>query len=161
MKTTARFFILIFFSISFMFSQSSERISRHAVSYHAGGTGSFFMLEYQFSPIVKKHVRFSLTAGLGYSGFVNEFPAGIEINIGNKNQLLASVQYLPMMIFDLDNVFEDDVVWRYALSPRLGYKRLIQGKYNVFFFEAYASPLFFTDDGQFLPWGGLAVGGYF
>ena len=161
MKKTILMILVVLLSATWLFAQTDERISRHSVSYHLGGTASLFMLEYQFSPIVKENFRASLTAGLGHSGFVLEFPAGVEVNIGHKNQLLAGAQFVPTMIYDLDDEFDGDVVWRYALSPRLGYKRLFQGKYNLFFLEAYASPLVYLDNGQFLPWFGLAFGGYF
>lgn len=141
---------------------ASESISKHSVSINAGGPLSLFGYEYQYSFITKSNFKSSLSLGV-YSAIITlNFPVGIEVAAGNKNQIIAGAYYVPnALLYDPFDDMEEEVVWGHSFSPRIGYKRLIDGKHNTFFAQIFYSPVIFLDNGNFYSWGGLGVGAYF
>lgn len=143
---------------------ADDTFSKHSLSINLGGPGAFTTFEYQYQLRSSKKSDFSLTAGMGTAFFMFSFPVGFNYTYGDKNQLLIGAHFVPLAVYSDWGGFltlgqTDPWSIAYAISPRFGYRRMINGIRGDSYFQIYFAPIFGLQGG-FLPSGGIGLGVY-
>jgi hypothetical protein len=155
---------IIILSISLCFALSlfaQTDMSKHRLAIELGGPAAIATLEYQSVIISKNRHELSLTGGIGTTFFSYSFPLGVDYTFGSNNQLVAGIKYVPMYVSSVFDLFDDGSGAAFRsniISPKLGYRKIMQGRKEAYYLQFYFAPVIFMNTGEFIAWGGFGVG---
>jgi hypothetical protein len=148
-------FLLSFLMVCSLFAEVNS--SKHRICFDLGGSASAINMEYQLQIHESERHSVFLAAGMGMNLTNFSFPIGLNYGFGYKNQLLAGIYFIPR----LESLFSDgNAPVSYLLSPRFGYRKIINGRNNAHLIQMYFSPAFNLATGILIPSGGIGFGIY-
>lgn len=139
-----KYMILILGLFLFSSLAARDQVTRQSLSLSLGGPRSSGYFEYQFRLTNNKTSSLSISGGLGLQSSTIILPIGFVYNLGDKNQMILGLHYVPIFNYNIYNPLTGSLLNTYNCmhnaSFRFGYRRIFRIKEDHYFLQAYFSP---------------------